>query len=353
METVLQFIDSTNFGGTEQCVLTLLGGLDRSQWRPVLAYYPSPGIFPLIERAYRLDIKTVAVPWVPGLWSFDRVRLIGRLLRAEQPRVFHAHLRWPLTCTEGLLAAKMTGIPAVVATQHLFVEIHSRLARLQQQMVAAGVHRYIAVSQAVSYQLRETLWRFSQRKVQVVHNGIPLSPFSRPVDRSLRDTLKRGSEQPVVLTIGRLDGQKGYQYLLAAAAQVPDALFVIAGEGPERATYEALVRDQGLHDRVTFLGHRDDIPELLASCDLFVLPSLFEGLPLVVLEAMAAGKPLVASAIGGTSEAVVHGETGLLVPPADPEALSTAIRSILVDPELLVNSRVLDKSGPTSAFQPK
>jgi glycosyltransferase involved in cell wall biosynthesis len=142
------------------------------------------------------------------------------------------------------------------------------------------------------------------------------------------------SERPIVLTLARLDRQKGLYYLLEAAALVPEAVFVLAGEGPEWPALEAQARALGLTKRVILLGYRDDVSDLLASCDVFVLPSLFEGLPLSVLEAMAAGKPVVATAIGGTDEAVVDGVTGLLVPPADPAALAKGIRMVLSDPVL-------------------
>ena len=117
-------------------------------------------------------------------------------------------------------------------------------------------------------------------------------------------------DRPIVLTVARLDPQKGHRYLLAAATEVPEAVFALVGEGGERAALENQARTLGVAERVRFLGHRDDVPELLAACDLFVLPSLYEGLPLSVLEAMAAAKPVVATAIDGTTEAVVHEVTG-------------------------------------------
>jgi glycosyltransferase involved in cell wall biosynthesis len=109
-------------------------------------------------------------------------------------------------------------------------------------------------------------------------------------------------------------------------------LFVLAGDGDERAALESQCAVLGLQERVLFLGYQQDVPNLLAHCDLFVLPSLYEGLPLAILEAMAAAKPVIATAVGGTGEVVVDGETGLLVPPGDPTALAGAIRKLLSDP---------------------
>ncbi|WP_455389629.1 glycosyltransferase, partial [Petrachloros mirabilis] len=103
------------------------------------------------------------------------------------------------------------------------------------------------------------------------------------------------------------------------------------GDGPLRASLEAQARSLGLEGRVRFLGYRTDIRDLLKCCDVFVLPSLYEGLPLSILEAMSTVKPVIATQIGGIDDAVIPGETGLLVPPSDPVALALAIRSVLAD----------------------
>jgi glycosyltransferase involved in cell wall biosynthesis len=132
--------------------------------------------------------------------------------------------------------------------------------------------------------------------------------------------------------VARLDHQKGIDQLLAAIPEVPAATFCVAGEGDLRSTLEELAERLGISDRVVFLGHRTDIPRLLIGCDLFVLPSRYEGFPLSVLEAMAAAKPVVATAVGGTPEAVVDGATGYLTTPGDPAGLAACIRLALSDP---------------------
>jgi glycosyltransferase involved in cell wall biosynthesis len=139
-----------------------------------------------------------------------------------------------------------------------------------------------------------------------------------------------------VLTVARLESQKDHATLIEAVPRVPDARFVLVGEGGERRALESRARALGVSDRVRFLGLRGDIADLLAISDVFVLPSLYEGLPLSILEAMAAGKPVVASSIPGIDEVVVDGETGLLVPPRDPAALAASIRLLLTDSDLRV-----------------
>jgi glycosyltransferase involved in cell wall biosynthesis len=172
------------------------------------------------------------------------------------------------------------------------------------------------------------------RRLVVVRNAIKVPAAGRVVDPTLRTALIRGRSDYVVLTPARLHPQKGHVYLLAAAAQVPEATFVLAGDGPLRLELEAQASALGIAERCVFLGERSDVPDLLAAADLLVLPSLFEGLPLSVLEAMAAERPVVATAIGGTDEAVVHEQSGLLVPPRDPVALASAIQRLRTDPGL-------------------
>lgn len=327
---MLYYTDGTAFGGVEQALLTLLAGLDRTRWHPLLLHHPEPALAPLLDGARRLDVETRAAPPLGGAWTPMRLARLVRRIRAERPTVFHAHLNWPLACRYGLVAAILARVPAIVATEHLYVEIPWRRSVLVQRIIALGVDRYVAVSYDLARRLRESLG-LPARKIRVVHNGIRLAPFDRPTTPGLRVAPAGADEQPVVLTLARLNEQKGHRYLLEAAAQVPEARFVLAGDGPARAELEARARSLGLAGRVDFLGHRTDVPELLAGCDLFVLPSLFEGHPLSILEAMAAGRPVVATAVGGTAEAVRHGETGLLVPPADPAALAAAIRTILAD----------------------
>jgi glycosyltransferase involved in cell wall biosynthesis len=342
--TVIHYTDSTAFGGAEVALLTLLDGLDRRHWKPVLFHHMSPGLRPLWERASRLGVR--ARPLAPARKASDLVRLV-RAVRSEKASVFHAHLPWALRCGWGLVAAALAGVPAVIASQQLFRGISSRRQLLRQWLIGVGVDRFIAVSAEMAGSLRATPL-FPARKVEIIRNAVDVRQFQKPPDDALRRTLGGDPSRPIVLTLARLDPQKGLSDLLEAAARVPDANFVLAGDGIERKRIEDAARSLGVDDRVTFLGYREDVPDLLAACDLFVLPSLYEGLPVSVLEAMAAGKPVVATEIGGTREAVSNGETGLLVSPGDPNALAGAIRSVLSDPQL---ARRLGEAGRQRALE--
>lgn len=326
---VVHYVDSDTFGGSEEAALHLMASLDRTRWEPVLLHHPNPGLVRLVDGATRLGVRTIAVPRIGrGVRPIGVLR-IWRALRAECPAVFHAHLTWQLACRSGVLAAWLAGVPAV-ATAQLYVELR---LKWRGRPILKLLRRIIAVSDEVKARYARELGIPAER-LTLARNGIRVPPLPRRPDPTLRSKLVSGRPDYVVLTPARLDQQKGHAYLLAAAALLPDATFVLAGDGPLRAELEGLARDLDIMGRCVFLGHRSDVPDLLAAADLMVLPSLFEGLPVSVLEAMAAQRPVIATAIGGTDEAVTHGLTGLLVPPRDPAALAAAIRRLRTDPML-------------------
>ena len=345
--TVIHFVDSDTFGGCEEVILMLLAGLDRECWQPALLYHDAPEGSRLLQDANRLGIPCRSVPRLARPTTAQTWRRFVGELRVAAPTIFHAHLNWPLACFHEVIAAKFSRVPIIVATAHLYSPISGMRHWGKQYLHAAAIDRYIAVSGEVKKRLCQTL-RVPDSKIRVVRNGIRLSRFSQTADTAIRSTLTGGTDRPIIFTPARLHTQKGHTYLLEAARLLPDAVFVLAGDGPERERLEQLAQELGIEARVRFLGHRQDIPQLMASCDVFVLPSLYEGLPLTVLEAMAAGKPVVATAVGGTDEAVVHGVTGLLVPPANPTELAGAIRAMLTDRRLAVR---LAESGRRRAIE--
>lgn len=331
-KTVGHYVDSDTFGGCEQVMLTLLGHHTRQNWRPVLFHHDEPALSPLIKGAAELGITCRSVPRVTRAYSIGALLALARLLRAERLSVFHAHLNWPLGCRHLVFAAKLARVPIVVATLHLYSSLNGvRFRWMKQNLQTASIDRYIAVSNEVGKRLLTEL-DVDPTKIRVVPNGIEVDPFKRTIDPAFRSELSGASNRPLVLTPARLHNQKGHEYLLEAAKQVPNALFLFAGDGPERRRLECKAANLGLQDRVRFLGHRHDIGRLLANCDLFVLPSLYEGLPISILEAMAAGKPIIATAVGGTDEVIVDGICGKLVAPRDARSLALAINGLLSDP---------------------
>jgi glycosyltransferase involved in cell wall biosynthesis len=326
------YTDSRLSGGAERAMFMLLEALDPAQWQPTLLLDRAPGTEGLAAQAAELGVAVRRVEPLPlGLRGARRLPGLVSLLRRERPHVFHAHLNWPLAAKWPLAGAVAARVPAVVATVQLIPEFElERSSELQLRALSRGVDRYVAVSAAMGRELAER-FHWPREKIEVVPNGVELDRFgaaSSPLRREL------AGERPLVLTSARLNEQKGHPDLLAAAAQVPGAVFALAGEGEERKPLEELAARLGVADRVLFLGERADIPELLAACDVFALPSLYEGSSLAVLEAMAARRAVVSTRIEGTDELLEDGESGLLVPPRDPAALAAALRRLLADPGL-------------------
>jgi glycosyltransferase involved in cell wall biosynthesis len=337
--SIFFYTDSRVLGGAENAMFMLLESLllespDRG-WRPTLLLDDAPGAELLAERAAALEVPVRLVGPLPlGLAGARRVPALARLLRRERPDVFHAHMSSPVACKWGLAAAVLARVPAVLGTVQVGgYEPPDRSARRQLRALARGVDRYLAVSRDIARELVERLG-WPEEKIEVVYNAVDVGRVEVSAPPGLREQLGGGETRPLVLTPARLDAQKGHDVLFEAIARVPDAVFVLAGEGPERERLEALAARLGIAGRVRFLGRRDDVPQLLAACDVFALPSLYEGSSLAVLEAMAAGAPIVSSAIGGTDELIDDGRSGLLVAPGDPEALAQALRRVLGDPEL-------------------
>jgi glycosyltransferase involved in cell wall biosynthesis len=324
---VVHVSDSDDFGGTEQVILSLLAGLDSRRWTCVLLHRARRGSAPLIDGADSLGIRHYDTNGHRTVRLASLAHMVAQL-RSLRAAVVHAHLTDPLACRFILCAAAIARVPAV-ASAHLITDV-SAASTTRHRIIAAIVDRYIAVSEHVAVRLRSQLG-VPARKIRLVRNAVPFDRFAGTARGRLHQQLTAGRNLRVVLTVARLDLHKGHRYLLEAVARVPDALFVLAGDGREHEALKRQASDLGVADRVVFLGYRDDIPELLANCDVFVLPSLVEGLPLAVLEAMASGRPIVATAIGGTAEAVIDGETGLLVEPRDAGALARAIQAVMKD----------------------
>lgn len=193
---------------------------------------------------------------------------------------------------------------------------------------------------------------FAPEKLRVIHNGVDTERFRHA--RRDRDRFFPGTQhQTLVVLVGNMHTDvKGHPWLIAAAPAVlrefPQTQFIFAGDGVAKPEFQEQVAKLGMQSNFTFLGRRGDIPDVLASCDIAVLPSRAEGLPNAVLEYMAAGLPTVASRVGGNAELVEDGVTGLLVPPENSAALAAALLRLLKDPEL---ARRMAASGQKIAVE--
>jgi glycosyltransferase involved in cell wall biosynthesis len=330
------FTNSEVRGGAEQHMLDLLLRLDCRRFRLALAC-PAP----LIERL-RADLPAEVETFVvsiarPADWR--AMLAFAGFLRHKKIQIVHSHLFYSSLFASPI--ANWAGVPVVVETPHLRESWRRgwKASYVIDRLAGRYVHVYIAVSHANRRYLIEEKG-LPPEKVTAIQNGSEVEKFDprhRPPS-GLRTQLGFGESDPILLLPGRLEPQKGHAVLLQALptvlAAVANVRLVCVGDGTLRAALEAQVRELGLAACVRLVGYQANMQDWLALADICVLPSLFEGLPLAAIESLAAGRPMVASAVDGTPEIIVDGETGLTVPPGDPKALSAAIVRLLQDPEL-------------------
>jgi glycosyltransferase involved in cell wall biosynthesis len=313
---------AADFGAVEEYVVLLATAL-RERGEPVILVYPDvPKLAPFGELAGG-TLRVLAFP--PELLSHAGTLTpwLVRMLRREHVRVAHITDVWPTAS----VAARLAGVRRIVITHHTpeFERRDNRSGRLWWRL--SWLVRPLVVYTSAADRDRDG--RFLLRR-RVVPLGIDVDRFDI---ESTQDPAR-----PIVGNVARLSQQKGHDTLLDAARLVlerrPDARFALVGDGELRADLEERAARLGIAERVEFMGVRDDVPMQLARFSVFAFPSRFEGLCLAVIEAQAAGVPVVATPVGGIRETVVDGETGLLVPVDDSDALADAIISLLDTPAL-------------------
>lgn len=261
-------------------------------------------------------------------FATDQLPAFRRWLKTSGAGVLHVHAGIGWEGHDLVRLGKAAGL-AVIRTEHLPYLLTSPVQQAEYSAMLLSLDRAIAVSQGVADSYAD---RLHTARMTVIKNGIvPPNTGNR---QTVRAELGMSDNAPMLLTVARLTAQKDHASLLAAVPKVlqqhPDARFVFVGDGPEQSSIERRVLELGLAPAVTLLGHRSDLPDLLAAADLFVLPSVFEGLSLALLEAMAVGLPVVATAIQGTVEAL-GADHPFLVPAGYPEQLAFTICAALND----------------------
>ncbi|MCX8053042.1 MAG: glycosyltransferase family 4 protein [Armatimonadetes bacterium] len=322
-------------GGAQTNVMDLIGHLG-NELEPGLVTF-EPGF--LTDRARAMNVPTWVVPAptnsITPLRDLSALRSILRVIREFKPDLVHAH-----STKSGIIArvaARIAGVPSVF-TAHGWAftegvsERRRKIAIAVERMVAPLAARIICVS---NYD-RELALRCgvgNPDQIVVIPNGIEASDLSSSYTQ--RDNVR-------CVMVGRFSPSKDQPALIRAVSKVEEIELLLVGDGELIEESKSLAFDLGIRDRVRFLGSRNDVPQILADCDIFALVSRWEGLPYAILEAMRAGLPVVASDVGGVSEAVVDGETGYLVPRGDVNSLSERLRYLARHPE---ERRRLGESG--------
>ncbi len=319
---VLHCVLSVATGGLETMVLQLASATDRSRYTPRVVCLHETG-----ELAPRFLAAGVPVDLIDRPRSGGRGTLTSllRYLRAHRPPVLHTHNRG--AHQHGAFATRLLGIPAHLHTRHNRSSATTWRTRLLERTATRWTDAIVAVS-ADAAEVARTVDLARPDQLHLIPNGVDLVHFHPKAG------LSPGHR---VVHVARLDPVKDQAMLLQAAHLVaavePRFHLDIIGDGPSRTSLEQLTATLNLTHCVTFHGMQSDVTSWLRTADLFVLSSRSEGLPMTLLEAMASGLPIVATNVGGIPEAVTSGETGLLVPPANPRALADAILTLFQHPD--------------------
>jgi glycosyltransferase involved in cell wall biosynthesis len=337
-------IDSLGPGGAERSLAEMLPGFLRAGINPVVVCLSQwEGIHDSV-RGLGVDVRVLN-----GRGGrFGRLRALRELISAESPDCVHTTLFE--SDVAGRLASAGRRIPVITSLVNVsYDKIRLQDPNVRRLRLAAArmidgwtarhlTHHFHAVTQAVKRAAVESL-HISPDRVTVIERGRDPARLGEPGSerrRSTRARLGLADDAEIVINVGRAEFQKGQRFLLEAMARLagarPEAVLLVAGrEGHASRDLEQLTMELGLGDRIRFLGHRDDVPDLLAAADLFVFPSLYEGLGGSLIEAMALGLPVVTSDLEAIREVVDPGHNAVLVPPGSAEALAAAIGSLLDD----------------------
>jgi glycosyltransferase involved in cell wall biosynthesis len=324
---VLLALGTSGPGGAEQMLLQLACALRERGAAPALATF-APGW--MTERAQRLGLPVWIAPQRRGSDPLWIARFAGRL-RREGIELLHTH-EFEMN-VYGAAAAWLARVPSLATLHGLEWGLARRRHLLAYRALYRDPSRLVAVSHDLARSVAPRLGRAAE-SFPVVHNGIPLPALPPAAERAAlraaaRAELGLPQAGPLLVAVGNLYPVKDHATLVRALPALAQARLAIAGRGQEEEPLRRLAAELGVADRLHLLGLRDDVERVLRAADVFVQPSRSEGLPLAVLEAMAAALPIVATRVGGVGEAVIDGQSGLLVPPEDPSALAGAVGRIL------------------------
>lgn len=330
---IVYIITSLGFGGAERPLLDLVKFINRSKLNISVATVVGGG--PLEQEFKNLGVEVKVFKKKTKL-GLETISSLKKYLEEKKPDIVHTHLFagdfW------GKVAARKAKVPIIVSTEQNLNLDEGWIKGLIKTKTYRFTNRVITISKAIKdYTVKA--YKVNPEKIEVIYSGIDLDKFSyQPKDLGL---------EPKLGIIGRLEKQKGHKYLLKALVNVlkdfPQAQLWIIGEGSLHSQLERQARQLKIDKNVKFLGARKNIPEILAGLDIFVMPSLWEGLGVAAIEAQACGVPVIASKVDGLKEVVEDKKTGLLVEPKNSRALAEAIIWSLKHPKIvkqvIINAR--------------
>lgn len=330
---LMQITHDLAIGGLQQVVVNICRSIDREKFDVSVLCLRALGEFaPEVEK---LGIKVFSLPQKKGTDYFSFLK-VAKILRQEKIEIIHTHNTQPFI--DGTLGALMSGVRTIVHTDHARHFPDKKRYMFAEWLMSHLAYKIVGVSDHTCQNLIK-FEKISPRKVITIPNGIDDSKFDIEIDRDIKKReLGLTNFDPIIGLGVRLAEQKGIKYLLKAMPKVidhfPNIVSVIAGEGLLESDLKIEAKTLGISKNVHFLGPRLDMPELLKLFDLYVLPSLWEGIPMVLLEAMAAGCAIIATDVGGNSSVIKHGFNGSLIQAKNSHVLALEIIKLLSDNKL-------------------
>ncbi|MBC8553087.1 MAG: glycosyltransferase family 4 protein [Candidatus Brocadiales bacterium] len=340
MNNILYVFDNLEFGGGERVFAQIINKLCRDKYKVTVACMPE-GIFMERIKGSGASVKPIDMS---SKFNFKVILQLANLIKEQ--RIDIVHSQGARADFFARLSAKLARVPVVISTVPMPVDgfdvnpIKKFIYIVLNKFSERFVDKFIVVSEALKDVMIER-HKVDPQKVAMIYNGIEINEYR--IDEAekvihgklgLMEEIGLKSDVPVIGVIGRLVWQKGFEYFIEAIPGVlnkfKDAKFLVVGEGLLEEELKAVSKKLKIDDKISFTGFRRDIKEILATIDIFVIPSLLEGLPMILLEAMGMGKPIVATDIDGIKEVLENGKTGLLVPPRDTVALTDAIVNLLI-----------------------
>jgi len=326
---VLHVISKLPIGGVENLLLMVLRNCNKAKFFPMVCSLSDRG--EIGKEIEDLGFEVVCLNKLKHRIDWTIVKDIYRCIRKNDIQVvfsyqYHANLY-------GRIAAHLARVPCIIASVHNVYTIDKKIhRRIINKYLSGWTDKIVAVSKAV----KDDVLKYDlvpDEKVEIIYNGVDLSKFLDTNGDAVKQEFTIAPGVPVIGTVGRLTLQKGQRYLLEAISllrkKFPDLVLLVVGDGPLKNELKDYAKSLGIQKSAIFTGSRRDVPSLLAAMDLFVLPSLWEGLSISLIESMAAGKPVITTDIPPIREVVNTDKVGILVPPQDSRTLAEAIEILL------------------------
>ncbi len=331
---VMQITHDLAIGGLQQVVVNICRTINRNTFDISVLCLRALGDF--VPEVENMGIKVFYLPQKQKGTDYFSFLKVAKILKEEKIDIIHTHNTQPFI--DGTIGALLSGVNTIVHTDHARDFPDKRKYMFAEWLMSKFTYKVVGVSEHTSDNLIK-YEKISAKKIVTIMNGIDGSKYNISIDKDKKRKALVIREKGPIIGIGvRLSEQKGITYLLQAMPEIikifPDITLIIAGEGPNEDELKRESVQLEIDKHVSFAGPRLDIPELLKLFDIYVLPSVWEGLPMVLLEAMAAGCPIVATNVGGNSTVIKHGENGSLVRPGDPAILSSEIIKLLSNEKL-------------------